>query len=241
MNDWERIAEMLRAHREQQRSAWGDTDDVVIAKYLSGACSGDEKSVVERAIAEYPALGELLHVLREIAAVPLPAEVVAYPSIWGDIAGPVVQLAERLAAWLDEAGRLAAAGLPSMLATPQLAAAGAMGLGDAESETGKAIWSIPLPDASGQLTLFVGRGESSGLWSLLVKLDLLGDARLPDDARLEIRNLQGRRELSGTLADYLKQPIALKAGSWRVTLEIGPRVLLIPLELGSPAAAASGT
>jgi hypothetical protein len=251
LNDWERIADMLRAYREQQRSTWGDADDMVVAKYLSGDCSPNEKDVVERAVAQYPALGELVEVLREIAAAPLPGEMpvsrfspalttVSAPPIsriWEDISAPVIRLAERLTAWLDDAGRLAAAGLQSVLATPQFATARAMGVADAASEAGKAIWSIPLPDANGHLTLFVGPGRPSGLWSLLVKLDLPGDARLPKDARLEIRNARGRREISGALADFLKEPITLKAGSWQVTVEIGPRALLIPLDLGPPAAA----
>jgi hypothetical protein len=88
--------------------------------------------------------------------------------------------------------------------------------------------------------LFVGPAESLGLWSLLVKLDLPADTRLPDDARLEIRAPDGRQSVAGPLASYLKQPIKLKAGTWRMTLEIGPRVLLIPVDLGSPATADSG-
>jgi hypothetical protein len=243
LNDWEHIANMLRAYSEQQRSTWGNTDDVVVAKYLSGDRSPEVKTVVERAITEYPALGELLEVLGEIAAAPLPMpSPVVSPAalVWRELAGSAVQLAERLVAWLDEAGRVAAAGLQSMLATPQMAAAGVMRLTDSEPETGKAVWSIPLPGDSGRLTLFVGPAESLGLWSLLVKLDLPADTRLPDDARLEIRAPDGRQSVAGPLASYLKQPIKLKAGTWRMTLEIGPRVLLIPVDLGSPATADSG-
>lgn len=247
MKDWNRVADVLRGYREQQRSAWGDTDDVLVAKYLSRVCSSDEKKLVETAIGEYPALSELVRVLRDIATAPLPMAEVAVPPpvpvttrIWEDVTAPVIRLAERLTAWLDEAGRLAADGLQSVLATPQMATAGAMGPADVQAEAGKAIWSVPLPDGAGELTLFVGPGESSNEWNLLLKLDLAGDARLPDGARLEIRNGEDQQVLSGPLSDFLKKAITLSAGSWRVRLEIGPRVLLIPLDLGPPNAAASG-
>jgi hypothetical protein len=242
LNDWKRVTEMLRAYRDQQRSTWGDTDDVLVAKYLSNVCNSQEQAVVERACAERPAAwGELVQVLREIAAAPLPpietSVLHTEPGtvrIWDDMAAPVIRLAERLSAWLDRAGTLAANGLRSVLATPQFATAGAMGSADVESEAGKAIWSIPLPDGAGKLTLFVGPGESPDEWALLLKLDLAGDAQLPDHARLEIRNGKGRQELSGPLGDYLKKAITLTTGSWRMTLEIGPRSLLIPMDLGPP-------
>ena len=40
---WQRVVAELRAHREAQQSAWGDVDDVTLARYLAGECSREER------------------------------------------------------------------------------------------------------------------------------------------------------------------------------------------------------
>jgi len=251
LNTWNRIAEMLQAYREQQRSTWGDTDDVLIAKYLSGTCTSTEEDAVKQAAARHPALAELLQVLRAIAEAPLPKpilESIQMPAaaavapvrsaaasavgIWS-ILGPAARLVEGLTAWLDEAGRVAAAGLKSVLDLPEPAFARAMKKAGAATRAGEAIWTIPLPEGEGQLTLTVARGASSGLWTLMIELDLPPGVTLDPEARLEISDEQGEKEVPGPLSNFLNKLIVLKEGAWQVRLlGVGSSDLLLPLMLG---------
>jgi len=229
LNTWKRIAEMLEAYRQQQKSAWGDTDDVVIAKYLSGTCSAEEKAAVEQAAKGHKALAELLHVLRDVATAPLPGP--ERTGAW--IPGPVARLVEGLVAWLDEAGRVAADGLKSVLDIPEPAFAGAMKLPGAASRTGEAIWTVPLPDPGGWLTLTAAPGESPGLWTLMIAIDLFHGAAHDPEARLEISDEQGEEELAGPLGNFLNKLIVLKEGAWQVKLRgVSPSDLLLPVTLG---------
>lgn len=65
-DQWEQTASALRAYRDAQREAWGGLDDVVLARYLAGEASEEERQSVERAAADRPHVREALAILREV-------------------------------------------------------------------------------------------------------------------------------------------------------------------------------
>jgi hypothetical protein len=64
--DWERLAAELRAYRQAQRQAWGDLDDLQVARYLDGACSPQERATVEQGMRDLPDVREVIDVLRSV-------------------------------------------------------------------------------------------------------------------------------------------------------------------------------
>src|SRR5262245_30690710 len=84
---WERTAAELRAYRDAQRRAWGDFDDIKVARYLVGASSPQERAEVEQAVRSLPDLRDVMGVLR--TAVPFSGEgPVAQPGPAGVPAAP---------------------------------------------------------------------------------------------------------------------------------------------------------
>jgi hypothetical protein len=63
---WERLAAELRAYRDAQRHAWGDLDDIQLARYLDGACSPQERAEVEKAMRDSPDVRDVIEVLRSV-------------------------------------------------------------------------------------------------------------------------------------------------------------------------------
>lgn len=70
---WERMAAELRAGRAAQRQAWGDTDNLLLGRYLADDLSPEERQQVEQALEEHPDLQLLTEVVREVMAEPEPA------------------------------------------------------------------------------------------------------------------------------------------------------------------------
>jgi hypothetical protein len=63
---WERLAVELRAYGQAQRQAWGDLDDIQLARYLAGACSPPERVAIEQAMHDLPDVREVIDLLRTI-------------------------------------------------------------------------------------------------------------------------------------------------------------------------------
>jgi hypothetical protein len=63
---WERLAAELRAYEQAQRQAWGDVDDIQLARYLEGVCSPQERAAVEQAMRDLPDVREAIAVLRGV-------------------------------------------------------------------------------------------------------------------------------------------------------------------------------
>jgi hypothetical protein len=63
---WERVAAELHAYRDAQRQAWGDLDDIQVARYLAGECSPQERAAMEQAMQSFPDVRELMDVLRDV-------------------------------------------------------------------------------------------------------------------------------------------------------------------------------
>jgi len=269
VNPWKRVTEMLQAYREQQRAMWGEVDDVAVARYLAGTCTASERTSVEKAAEDHEAVAELLQVLRAVAAAPEGAaepEVVAVPfpgmpddladaavpfpgvplaskaAFW-DVVGMAARLFEGLTARLDEAGRVVAEGLKAALAPAEPVLASQMKkMTEKESDRpGEAVWTIPLPDAGGQLTLTVAPDPSPGEGTVEIKVDMPAGVVLDQGAKLEISDENGDAKHSGPLAQFLEKPISLIDGVWQVELlGVGHRELSIPLTLGRPRSGSPG-
>jgi hypothetical protein len=63
---WERLAVELRAYGQAQRHAWGDLDDIQLARYLAGVCSPPECAAVEQAMRDLPDVREVIDLLRGV-------------------------------------------------------------------------------------------------------------------------------------------------------------------------------
>jgi hypothetical protein len=63
---WARTASELVAYREQYRNTWGDVDDLVLARFLSGEITDDEAERVRRALADHPAVRECIAIVEEV-------------------------------------------------------------------------------------------------------------------------------------------------------------------------------
>jgi hypothetical protein len=87
---WERLAAELRAYRQAQGQAWGDLDDIQVARYLAGDCSPHERAAAEQAMRDLPDVREVIDVLRGVLPVwgrdapaqPGPAEGAAEAASW---------------------------------------------------------------------------------------------------------------------------------------------------------------
>src|SRR5689334_23352790 len=63
---WERVADELRAYREEQRRAWGDMDSTTLGRYLAGEVDANERQRIESALEELPELRKLTDVVRGV-------------------------------------------------------------------------------------------------------------------------------------------------------------------------------
>ena len=60
-----RFARDLDTHTRERKRIWGDTDENLLAAYLDGKCTPEEKAKVEKAIDEYPAVRDFVELSRE--------------------------------------------------------------------------------------------------------------------------------------------------------------------------------
>jgi len=63
------------AYRTQRRQAWGDLDDLTLARYLAGEATEAEAGRVRRAMDEHPKVRECVAIVREVAAQTVAADV----------------------------------------------------------------------------------------------------------------------------------------------------------------------
>jgi tetratricopeptide (TPR) repeat protein len=63
---WDRVASELRAYRELQRKAWGETDNALLGRYLAGEADAGERQKVEAALEQHPELRQLTELVREV-------------------------------------------------------------------------------------------------------------------------------------------------------------------------------
>lgn len=223
MSRWETIANALRAYQQAQQSTWGELDDHKLARYIEGNASPDERREIDRAMGQFPALAELKDVVSE--ALGLSEGNAAEPAgCWQAVQGGM-QLIDRLVAWVDRTGQTMAAGLQRMFVPPPLAVGQAMDQG----EVREAKWEIPLPGLDPKLRIAIRPERGSSNWVL--RLEVAG-GNLADNARLELRNAEGRRIVAGRLTEYLSESIMLAPGATQMMLKLTDRTLLIPIQAG---------
>lgn len=74
-----RLAADIAASDAKHRQTWGDTDDLLLARYEDGLCTEEEKKRVEQAMRDFPAVREALEPWSEIE--PEAAKAIA-PATW---------------------------------------------------------------------------------------------------------------------------------------------------------------
>jgi hypothetical protein len=226
--DWEVIAAALLAARQAQRRTWGSMDDLTVANYIAGACTSEERKEVEQWMRDFPAVRDLVEVVR--ASLPAPAGATAAASaaamhVWTESRQAVRRLSEGLAAWIDQAGQGIAAGLAECQLAPQVAMAGRTL--DA-SQPAAMRWQIPLDPLTAKLTIEL-RPVAQGSWQLV-----LHSEGLSPDASLDV-SLAGREsDLSDRLSTWEGQPVSLEPGMWTLAVADQGHTWEIPLQVGVP-------
>ncbi len=62
---WTRLAADLAADIADQRKTWGDIDEIILARYDARKCTKKERSRVEQAMRDFPAVREALEIARQ--------------------------------------------------------------------------------------------------------------------------------------------------------------------------------
>lgn len=226
-DEWRAIAARIIANRRELQETWGAADDLLIAKYLGGRCSEDERRQVEDWIERFPAVRELVEWTRaslttDETVVSLSA---ALDGIWQKTTDAARRLRESVAAWVGAGHELLTSGMPTC-ATPLAPAVAGRTMNQDLTKTRE--WTIPLAPTDSHLKLRI-QTTTGREWQVL----LATEPRLPD-AWLELGRPNEPSDLSDRLGNWESRVLALASGSWLVELRESGRTWQIPLELGSP-------
>ncbi len=63
---WLECKRALQAYKQEQLAAWGNVDDLTIARYLCGESTDEERKVVEQEMASHPKLAECIAFIRKV-------------------------------------------------------------------------------------------------------------------------------------------------------------------------------
>src|SRR5437868_2141154 len=63
---WDRVASELRAYKETQQQAWGDIDNAMLGRYLTGDVTSEERRQIEQALTQLPELRKLTDIVRDV-------------------------------------------------------------------------------------------------------------------------------------------------------------------------------
>lgn len=234
--DWEVIAAALLAARDAQRRTWGSMDDLTVANYLAGTCTPAERNEVEQWMRDFPAVRDLVDVVRaslatepSVPAAPRVSATAAALRVWTESRQAVRRLSEDIAAWIDQAGQGVAAGLTGCQLAPQVALAGRTL--DAPSPAAR-YWQIPLDPLPARLTLELRAAVTAqGKWQLVVRSE-----GLSSDAWLEVSHTDREPDLSDRLSTWEGEAVNLEPGAWMLALADGGYTWEVPLKVGVPPA-----
>lgn len=56
----------VQAYKQEQLAAWGNVDDLVIARYLAGESTSEERKVVEQEMVTHPKLAECINHISKV-------------------------------------------------------------------------------------------------------------------------------------------------------------------------------
>lgn len=247
---WEEFAATWLRYREDQQHAWGDIDDLTLARYLAGSTSESEDRRIQAEMKSHEVLREAVEFMQTLPGLSArPAEVTAgIPAagqIWQSLEG-VWQLPESLRVWIDDQRQVLAAGLEKLGAGPRPLAS-ALLADTAEASDVARAWLVPVPEIEPPVFLSIQITRRQQAWDVgLILIDgeerpiSAGDAptfdSLLNDTEVVFAPLDPDSELMEQvvpLKDLLQWPIPLEAGEWVIRLS-PPRVrpMAIPLDLG---------
>lgn len=66
--EWNAISRELRAYRKAEFAAWDRLDADCVTRYLNGEAGFEEASRIEEAVREFPSIGQMFDIMREITA-----------------------------------------------------------------------------------------------------------------------------------------------------------------------------
>ncbi len=248
MKRWEEIEAQLRAYRDQQRELWGDTDDMLLTRYLSGTCTEDEARSVEVAMDQKPAVRELVEGVQELLQPAWVAALATTPVTPGRIAKQAMALRTSLQIWRDRAGRLLSRGLELLMVEPEsLPALGFAGvpLGEHEDlplegqqgtkatpQQKGCCWRIPVGDAGYTLSVCASPAVAEGRWNLAVAITSDTAAPVSEQARFSIARPDDIPVIETTVSKYTGKSIEIAGGMWNLTITVGGDIRVVALELG---------
>lgn len=252
MRRWNQLAAELQAYQANLDEAWGDLDDVTIAKYLSGTASREEIDAVKKGIQEKPAIRELIDVVSEVFAAVDQPEWKPQPATASQFkwrTEPFVVLGETLQVWLDRAGQLMARGLESLAAeagyqpAPEVAGV-PMGrkldgtLGSESDATTKPspkerCWRIQVEEAGYLLTVRIRPATREDAWELRVEVTSDADPDIAGRAEFAISRPDDSPIVKEEIAAYADKFIEIGCGKWELTIQVDDDIRVLPLEIGS--------
>ena len=190
---------------------------------LAGSSTGRLMDQMETSLTQEPLAAARRKVLAQV--------------IWQEEPSGASQLLERVGEALHAAGQ----GLASCLLGPRLVPAMAQGalLGsEAGAQAAPAevqTWEIPVDAPAYTIRLALRPSEENPEdWELYVALSAETELPALADARLELRDGEGRPYRSGPLSDYEQAPFSVTRGEWRLSVKVGDDVRVVPVTVGAP-------
>ena len=251
---WQKVVAELDAYARQQLGDWGGLEDVVLAAYLAGTCSEQERKAVDQAIREQPVVKELIEKMRKLLQ---PAWIVPEAEK-APVLGPkrpgAKVLRECLRSWLDDAGRLTASGLEMLMGEsgPAGASSGAPMGGDvALSGSGAEVspewapqvpespsarecyWKIPVDEAGYNLTIRTKPAPKKGYWLLYCDIASESEPEIAARVRFSLSQPDDLPLIQSRMAEFLGKPIPIGVGQWELAIKAGDDVRVVPLEVGT--------
>ena len=200
----------------------------MLASYLAGTCSEDERSRVLVWMQKFTAVAQLVQAVDpalvpgSVATTFTPAAqfasaAAAPSSLWIEARKGVSRLVACLVARVDDFQQaIAPKGSPIV--------GGVMD----EDESSKLIaWTLPIPGGFGEILVRLRSRDKGGKWAL----ELHGPTGLSSEAMLGVARAGEDADLTGRLADWLHKPIPLLSGEWEISLGDAGRSWIIPIRV----------
>ena len=226
MAKWERIIADLRTYQRLRLAELGGVTEMILAKYLSGTCTDEERRAVERARAHSSVVGEVLDtasaVFAELDETPGAED---RPTLWGDLVGCI-------RAFVDTAGSLITEGFEDRRLPVQQGCVPAT-MNAPEQVVPSAAWTFPGRQGRASLVVAIAQNPQSDVWRVMLRLHD-GLAAGAKGFHLEVKDATGQVLLAGALEELAAEPVELAHGCWTLLVSGPTERWQIPLELGSP-------
>lgn len=172
---WEQVAAALAQYQRAERETWGEMDNVIVAKFVAGLASDEERRLVEQWCREFPAVRMLVDAVSGVPdrgsgreSGPPPAVSPSTGGLWSAVGDAMRQACAPLDVWRDQGGVICSRGLAAFREeTPDPVGAA---MGDELQETS---WRLPLHPL--RATLRLGLCHAGESWRLRVVAEGLSD------------------------------------------------------------------